>query len=586
MGVTILIPLWMHAQMFVEGDPQGTLVTHHVGGFLGQGVSFMDFNGDDLDDLTFTQFEGELFAYINNGQGGFTPHDLGLGEVLEQPKSALWVDLDNDGDKDLLVTQRLAPNVLFARMPDGTLQVVPNAGGLALGSGERTYGAAVADYDQDDLLDVYLCNFHSAPSNSEENALLRNLGGTDLSMVFEDVTLQSGTGNGVQQSFQATWVDLDRDGWLDLHVINDRMFWPDALFRNQGDGTFTEVGSLWGLDVSALSMSTSVADFDKDQDWDVVSSNGVESGSNHFRRCMGQPFGPFGTDQTSSLMYQEVALEAGILMDDLSWGVAWFDADNNGWLDLYIGTGTSMYTDYPAVIDLYPSSENGFFLNEGGTLPLTNASQAVNPFKELTFSVATADHNGDGALDLVSHQIGPRAHLLNGVPNGNHWIAVRPLADSGCPDAIGAELTCWKEGLGDVRTVHCGTEYMNQNSAWIHFGLGAEPSYDSLVVAWPSGATTTHVGLDVDQRHVLSEVLDDVVAETLGCTYPMACNFEEAAISDDGSCDMSCTCGLGTDWDSDLEMCVVDCIGDFTGDGAVGSQDLLLFLTVFGSVCD
>ena len=110
------------------------------------------------------------------------------------------------------------------------------------------------------------------------------------------------------------------------------------------------------------------------------------------------------------------------------------------------------------------------------------------------------------------------------------------------------------------------------------------------VVRQPCGlvarATTTRVGLDVDQRHVLSEVLDDVVAETLGCTYPMACNFEEAAILDDGSCDMSCTCGLGTHWDSDLQMCVIDCIGDFTGDGAVGSQDLLLLLTVFGSVCD
>ena len=66
MGVAILMPLLMHAQMFVDVDAQGTLVTSHVGGFLGQGVSFIDFNGDDLDDLTFTQFEGELFAYVNN----------------------------------------------------------------------------------------------------------------------------------------------------------------------------------------------------------------------------------------------------------------------------------------------------------------------------------------------------------------------------------------------------------------------------------------------------------------------------------------------------------------------------------------
>ena len=92
LGHALLMPLGVDGQMFVEGDAQGTLVTNHVGGFLGQGVSFMDFNGDDLDDLTFTQFEGELFAYVNNGQGGFTPQDLGIGEVLEQPKSALWVN--------------------------------------------------------------------------------------------------------------------------------------------------------------------------------------------------------------------------------------------------------------------------------------------------------------------------------------------------------------------------------------------------------------------------------------------------------------------------------------------------------------
>ena len=96
----------MDAQVFLDGDPEGVLYTGHTGGYLGQGVSCVDFNNDGLDDLTFTQFEGQLLAYINDGQGAFLPADLGVSEHLTQPKAVYWVDLDNDGDKDLFVTPK------------------------------------------------------------------------------------------------------------------------------------------------------------------------------------------------------------------------------------------------------------------------------------------------------------------------------------------------------------------------------------------------------------------------------------------------------------------------------------------------
>ena len=276
-------------QTFTDGDPVGLLYTNHFGGFLGHGVSMADFNGDGHDDLTFTQFQGEIRFYEGDGDGQFAQADLGIVNTGGEAKCALWADLDGDGDQDLFVTQRLAPNRLYARMSDGSLQEVPDAGGMGGTSLERAYGASIADFDQDHRLDVYVCHYHTPQSNSESNRLFRGVSGVDLDMSFQDVTEVAGVGNGVKQSFQSTWIDVDRDGWLDLHVINDRTNWPDALYRNMGDGTFMDMAASWGIDIGIYSMSSSFGDFDKDLDWDIMVSNGANDG-NHFLVCQGAPF--------------------------------------------------------------------------------------------------------------------------------------------------------------------------------------------------------------------------------------------------------------------------------------------------------
>ena len=573
----------VRGQMFIDGDPVGTLYTEHVGGYLGQGVSFADFNGDGNDDLTFTQWTGEILTFAGDGQGGFLPVDEGIGNTEGEPKCALWIDLDNDGDQDLFVTQRLATNKLYARMPDGSLQAVPNAGGLAGSETERSYGASVADYDKDGRLDVYICHYHTPQSDSETNRLLRSIGGTDLSMTFEDVTSDAGVGNEVRQSFQATWVDVDRDGWLDLHVINDRTFWADAMYRNQGDGTFVDMAVEWGLDVQGYSMSSTVCDFDRDGDWDFVVTDGASDG-NSFMQCVGGPFAEEITDSIS-LTYHDVAAEAGVLLEELAWGALWLDANNDGWQDLFIGTGTSLYTDYPNVLGLVGESPNGFWLNNQGQLPFQNAMENVFTDNEVTFSTAWADHNKDGAMDFVSHRIGPRARLLNGVPNANHWVQLNLVPNEGNADAIGAVASVWKNGTPDMRVMTCGSEYLNQNSKRMHFGLGDTPSIDSVVVHWPSGEKVTYLNVEPDAINTIYQDASGFSNSVLGCTYAVACNFDENATSDDGSCDWSCVCGEGTIWDETAGGCVAQCSSDQNGDGVVGAADLLMFLAAFGATC-
>jgi len=262
------------AQIFQDWPADSILVTDHVLGYLGHGVSFCDFDGDGLDDLTFGHYNGELFAYQSQGDGTFLSFDLGIGNTSGEIKAVVWVDVDGDDDLDLFVTQRLAPNRLWIRDPEGALVEVPDAGGLAGGSNERTYGTSWGDYDRDGDLDVYCCKFHAAPVNTESNRLFQNLGGVDLNVNFSDVTETAGVGNGVKQTFQSSWIDLNDDGWLDLHVINDRTVYKDAFYLNLQDGTFEDISVEIGLDLGIYSMSSSFADYDKD--WTGMCSSPTE----------------------------------------------------------------------------------------------------------------------------------------------------------------------------------------------------------------------------------------------------------------------------------------------------------------------
>lgn len=572
------IPFFGVSQILTDWDSDSVLVINHFQGFVGHGVSFCDFNGDGYDDLTFGQFNGNLFTYQSQGDGTFQPIDLGIGNTDGEIKAVLWVDIDGDFDLDLLITQRLAPNKMWVRMPNGVLQEVPEAGGLAGLATERTFGASVGDYDNDGDLDVYFCQMHNSPANTEPNRLFKNLGGMDLDVAFADVTVEAGVGNGVKPSFQSSWIDLNKDGWLDLHVINDRSIFPDAFYLNMQDGTFIDVSGDWGLDLAIFSMSSSFADFDKDLDWDVFVADGPVL-DNRLMRCVGAPSTP---EEVLDPTFENVAAQAGVELEDLAWAGVWFDADNNGSLDLLIATGTSFATNYPALLNLYPDPRTRLFLNTPGVFPFDDVSEDLDAGVELSFAAVYGDADRDGALEVAVHRVGPTARLLHGQPGQGEWLQVLLDGDAPNTNGIGSIVTAWTDGVPDMRHVHCGTQYLSQNSLVIHFGLGTESQCDSVVVRWPNGEHYVFPELPSGTRAILSQSGTTILQ---GCTYEGACNYTPQADQEVGTCDFACLCGLGAVWDPEQEQCVQGCVWDLNGDDQIDISDLMEFLTLFGQSC-
>ena len=144
------------------------LITDHTGGFLGAGVSFADFNGDRIDDLSFANHLGNLRFYEGSGEeSGFNEVELGLPDYPFEAKMILWADIDNDGDQDLFITYRLFPNRLF-RNDDGTFVDVSTTSGLNQGS-SKSYGACFGDYDKDGFLYLFVANYSSSFDESTFN---------------------------------------------------------------------------------------------------------------------------------------------------------------------------------------------------------------------------------------------------------------------------------------------------------------------------------------------------------------------------------------------------------------------------------
>jgi len=497
-----------------------------------------------------------LFVDVSENAGILSTHQGIWDENMPVPydngylaAGMAWSDFDNDGWVDLFVTGNLDPNVLYHNNQDGTFSLSDYSDMLSLPD-VLSGGAVWADYDNDGWRDLYVLNLGA-------NRLFRNLSGNG----FEDVTLDAGVGD-VGKGKTAAWGDYNKDGHLDLYVANwscypacettDFSRSRDVLYHNNGDGTFTDVSGLLGYEkLLGAGFSVSFVDYDNDLDLDLYVVN--DKVANPVGNVLWRNDGPgchawCWTDvsensKTDSLVYgmavavgdydndldldfyvpnmvsdmvllqnqgdgtfNNVTQDAGVdyaTGRSVGWGTAFFDYDNDGWLDLYLAA-TGISPNYGRAGKHFEFPDMLYRNNHNGTFSTVENKLFSGEDHLVTMGMSTADFNNDGSVDyaLTIWNEGHRLYQNMGKHDeGHNWLSVTLVGGNGLPrDPIGTRVVVTtKDGLKQIRELKSGSSLGAGNDLRLHFGLGAS-TIEQVVVQWLNGETHTFLNVG-DNQH-------------------------------------------------------------------------------------
>ncbi len=489
---------------------------------MGSGLAWGDFDNDGLDDLFAVSGGGALnlpdsqlapsVLYRNLGDGRFE-RVKDFPELRIRGMAAAWADYDNDGWLDLVVTGY--DTLLLFHNDHGHLVRVKN---FPSPKGFWT-GASWGDYNRDGYLDLYVCGYvkykpgersSSASSQQfglevpftlnpasyapERNLLFRNNGnGT-----FTEVAQELGVANPEGRSLSAIWHDFDGDGWPDLYVANDIS--ENKLYLNR-HGTFIDAGRSAWIEEYRGSMGLAVGDFDRDGDDDLFISHWIAQSDALYQSLLSEQKAP-----GSELHFTDVAAIMGIgqpSLQKIGWGTSFVDLDSDGWLDLLVANGSTFEKKgtSPPVLEPMPSF---LFWNAQGNF-FHDLAPWNRSFSQphVSRGLAVADYNNDGAMDVAIVDQGEGVRLLrNDIPQGN-WAEFRlhsRVPPSGAPLGFGdgATVIAWAGGVALRRTVG-SSSYLSQDSHRVHIGLGKAKKIDRLEVDWLRGRKETWTDLAVNQ---------------------------------------------------------------------------------------
>ena len=496
----------------------------------GTGAAIFDFDQDGDNDIfvvngtTFPLAESgkspPSMLYVNDGEGLFTESALAKGLTAKGWGQGVCVgDVDNDGWDDLAVTY-FGSNVLY-RNQEGTF--VDASAGLAQAANSRRWGAGCAflDYDQDGLLDLFVSNYvdfdpentpkPGAPGACEwkgipvmcgprglpraSNVLYRNLGDGR----FEDVSEAAGILEpGGRYGLGVITADFDNDGDIDIYVACDMT--PSLLYRNNSDGTFTEIASEAGVAYSAdgqlqAGMGVAVADYDGNGFLDIAKTN--------FSGDL-----PSLYNNEDGVFFEDLAFEAGLGAHQLlGWGALFIDADEDGLPDLMLANG-HVYPEVDAadIGETYRQPTLLFRnLGEGEFQDITDLSgpalQVLRPARGL----AAGDLDGDGHPEIVAVNLNQPPTLLKHVPQGTNAIVLKLVGVESNRSAIGARVDVTVGGRRLTQAVVGGGSYYSQSDFALHFGLGQAPQLEAVTVTWPNGHKQEWTQLAANRLYVLTE---------------------------------------------------------------------------------
>lgn len=453
------------------------------------GVSFVDFDRDGWDDITFGTKNTPIRFYHNN-YGQFELVELeGISLTNKEIKQITWVDFDNDGDYDFMVGLQNLAYRLYINQGDMTfVQAINSQIGLATAN-VANRNISWGDYDRDGDLDVYLAKNNPAGTGvfTNDYPMMNHLYQNNNDGTFTDVTMFAGVSDSLGITYGTVWWDYNLDGWPDLYVANDKEF-DNALFHNNADGTFTNVAAETGSDIIMDSMCASPADFDNDGDFDMYITNTSTGGGSVGNALLEYENGVF-TNQAAS---------AGLNLTTTNcWGATWLDYNNDSKLDIYVAYN-SVGGSYPGLNRLYRNNGNSTFSN-------VNTLTGMTYDLTLGFANATGDINNDGYPDLVSHTTHPFAAQISlNSGGGLNYLKILLEGVISNRDGVGSLIECWSNGTRQMKYTTCGENFMSQNSFRQIFGLGTSPDVDSLIIKWNSGHIDKFYEIPANQSlHIL-----------------------------------------------------------------------------------
>jgi hypothetical protein len=373
--------------------------------------------------------------------------------------------------------------------------------------GDRRFstGCTFGDYDRDGDVDLYVANYvdfsvdYQCPTPCvfrnvkvycgplgllpAADALYRNNGdGT-----FADVTDEAGLGGEKGYSLGAGFADLDNDGWPDLFVANDAT--PNALYRNLGNGRFEDISLTAGVaydgnGISQASMGIWIGDYNNDNLLDIFVTTFIDEVKTLYRNE--------GNGFFSDATYEAQLAQAS--RRGLSWGTALLDYDNDGDRDIFVANGhTYPEADLPQLNSSY-KQRNFLFANQGDGRFEEISAQAGPGFAvaEVSRGASTADYDNDGDVDIFVLNLNSTPTLLrNDGGNRGNYLEIRTVGTRSNRDGIGTRIAVSAGGRVQYAEVQSGSSYLCYNDARAHFGLGEAPRAESVELRWPSGAVQT-----------------------------------------------------------------------------------------------
>ncbi len=496
----------------------------------GTGVAVFDYDNDGRPDIFMvngSRLEGfgtgnppVSMLYRNAGgrfvdvtqASGLSQHGWGQGVCVG--------DYDNDGWTDLFVSY-YGRNVLYRNRGDGTFQERAEQAKVAGAEPHWGAGCAFVDYDRDGNLDLFVANYVAykdaarlRPGENpfcmwkgfpimcgprglagDRNILYRNNGNGTFTDVSSAAKIHD---TDAHYCFQPITADFDEDGWPDIYVTCDST--PNILYRNNRDGTFTDVAVVSGSGLGAdgneqAGMGVTVSDFDGDGRTDIFVTN--------FSDDM-----PALYKNLDKWLFTDVTLGArlGRYSQYVGWGTLFFDLDNDGWDDLFLVNGHISRSVEAKGLGRYRQKRLLYRNNHDGTFD--DVSAQGGPAVQTPMAsrgLAAEDLDGDGHLDLIITNLNDLPSLLLSQSKDGNWAIISLVGDRSNKSAIGARVSVEAQGRKQSREVRSASSFYSSSGLRLHFGLAKAAKIDVLTVNWPSGEVTRLKDLPINQALIIQE---------------------------------------------------------------------------------